>query len=179
MRERVSLWSIATSAREIYKSWKVASPQITGHIFWSFLNRKAQTVSFSNWNFQLSHVNAKYPGIHLCPTRTPPPSSSFQVSPDKCRWVGSAPSGYTKKTQHGGCGKVHGWFNIRSFIDSCFAVMWIKWENLYNVIDVYLTETANLVFSVVVLLIPAIVIYCLSSKKGWEFVYFATCFVGI
>ena len=39
------------------KSGKIASPQITAHIFVSFLNGIARTIWFSNRFFRFSHVN--------------------------------------------------------------------------------------------------------------------------
>ena len=39
------------------KSRNMASPEITAHVFLSFPNRMAQTISFSNQNFWFYHVN--------------------------------------------------------------------------------------------------------------------------
>ena len=42
-------WSIPKSAEQTKKSRKIASTQITGHIFFSFPNEMARTIWFSNW----------------------------------------------------------------------------------------------------------------------------------
>ena len=60
-------------------------------------------------------------------------------------------------------------------------------EHFYKKASHHKQETAQLVFSVVVLLLKYnfilhnVSLYCVSSKNslGWEFVYVATCFVGI
>ena len=64
LRERESLWNISTPARETSKSRKIASSDITAHIFWSFPNGMAQTIWFSKWNFRFSRVNGVQDNLH-------------------------------------------------------------------------------------------------------------------
>ena len=59
--ENNPLQTISNSAEQTEKSEKIASPQITAHIFWSFPNGIARTIWFSNWHFRFSNVDGKFP----------------------------------------------------------------------------------------------------------------------
>ena len=60
VRENDRLQSTCNSAEQPKKSRKIAPPQITAHIFWSFLTGMARTIWFSHRNFRFSYVNNKY-----------------------------------------------------------------------------------------------------------------------
>ena len=55
------LRSISKSAEQANKSRKIASLQITAHIFWRFPNGKELTIWFSNRNFRFSLCKCQYP----------------------------------------------------------------------------------------------------------------------
>ena len=59
--ENELLLSISKSAEQTQKSRKIASPQITAHIFWNFPDQMARTIWSSNPEIPVFHVNGKYP----------------------------------------------------------------------------------------------------------------------
>ena len=61
VRERPATNEIKIS----WTGWKIASPQIRAHIFWSFPNAMARTMWFSIRKFRFSHVNSKSASLSL------------------------------------------------------------------------------------------------------------------
>lgn len=59
--ENGPLQSISKLPEQTKKGRKIASPQITDHILWSFPNGMSRSIWFSIRNFRLSHLNGKYP----------------------------------------------------------------------------------------------------------------------
>ena len=60
-----TMYKISKAAEQTKKSTKIASPQITVHVFRSSPKEKVQNIWFSNLNFRISPTNGKYPISHF------------------------------------------------------------------------------------------------------------------
>ena len=56
-----TMYKISKTAEHTKKSTKIASPQITAHVFRSSPKGRVRNIWFSNLNFRISPTNGKYP----------------------------------------------------------------------------------------------------------------------